>query len=405
MQSFKEFLTESQGSPGSSTVFEQYIVDALNTLSVNPKAPAKFTSPELKDDMAHGVYASIAFAIAKDVQRAFPKHTTFIHAGHLRPTISAQYREYGGTDKTSKSDILSSDHKYALSLKESGGSALFSGSQGDTRAMFKFALDAYRATGAVPHINTLERIIEQSMSEITPPKGIDISKYVDIKHATGTHDGKPGFLDAAQNPRLLSKMPPGIQKFLKKLSLRDEDIKGKIATQLTTAMNADSTFRQLFVYECASGSGKFGSSKSLGAANAFLVWDKRRGLGRIEPFPSYKAHVIQAYAEGVRFRLRWKHGSKVRMSGDVSKQLTQFESARPQTYTQMLHEEFSALVLTEGVFDTLSTWWSSFTAWLQRFVHRVVDVLKHLATLGWNALIDFFELDIDSVQSTNPIIQ
>jgi len=387
--SFREYLQEAaaavnvDGKPGSAVAFESYICDAWNAL-LDDKTARKFSRGMAR---VHHTYAPTAFLIARTLQKSIRTNSRLEKAAHA-PRVSAKYAEYGGTNKTSKTDIYAvSDHTYRFSLKEHAGSALMSGLRGDTMATFQLAVDRSKKLPS-SSVGKLTDALQRSLENIERPKGIE--KHIDMKHMTTKPGVKPpGIMTAAKDANYRRGLPRPIKAFLKKILLRDEGIKGEMNAAITEAFNADQIFREEFVYEAASGYGKFGGGKAVPIANHFLKFSKATGAAAVSKFASARAPVIGSLAEQVRFRLRWKH-SAIALAVDI-------RDSREHTYQDLLAEHWEAAMLNEGMWDSIKDTWRDFTAFLRRFVSAVVGALRKAAAKGYQAVLRFLGLELEYV--------
>lgn len=384
MITFREYITENKA--GSATVFEQYIVEAWNTLLADKEAQDRFTSKEFAGD-DHQKYANIAFKIARQMRQTLGTDAKMIHSGSDVVAISKEYIAYGGVDKTPKADIRTADNKFRLSLKENKSAQLLSGGKTDAYPVFKIAENNYGQTSQAQV--KIERIFNDILERIVPPK--NAGDYIDVKHMTGTKDGKVGMLDAFKDKKVYNRLPKEVQEFLNKIMLVDTQMKQGLTGELNKMFNEDNMFKQYFVYEAASGAGKFVDKTAV--ANSFLVFSSADGKSVVEVFENEKSPVIVDLSKNLSFRLRWKHGSKVVLAGDIkAKKL--YEG---NTYQKFLQEEISSFMNNNMIQEGIMDFFHAVTNWLRGFIKKVIMKIRELLKKGLNAVYDFFEISIEDV--------
>ena len=397
--SFKEFITEAaQDAPGSATVFEKYIVDAWNTLLENPGADDKFTSEEFQDDK-HQSFAPTAFKIARLAMKRSGSKSRMLHSGADVVGITKEYSSLGGTDKTPKADIRTADNTLRLSLKENVSSQLLSGGKTDALPVFKIAERRFSQSAA--GVSAIEDIFKNILDRIDPPKSA--KALLDVKHMSNKDksgkikDGKQmGILDAAADKEFRKTLPPDVVEFLDKVTFVDKKMKEGLTSELNKLFNDNFEFKKHFTFEAASGLGKF--SDKAAVANGFLVFSSKTGQSDLEMFgEDVDSKVITDLAKKLKMRLRWKHGSKVVLAGDIPKKAKLYDEGFV-TYGDILEEEFTKLTdtLEEGFLDVIS----NVRNWLRGFVTRVLKQIRELAMKGMEYVYSFFDIQIDTVNAT-----
>ena len=388
MKSFKEFLKEAQDKPGSATIFEEYIVMAWNKLLVDSNAEEIFDAPF--DDDAHQKFASTAFTIAKKTLRASGSNSKMIHSGADKAAVTKVYSDEGckGPCATPKADIRTADSRLRLSLKENIASQLLSGGKTDAMPVFKVAEANYANESA--SVKRIESIFSDMLERITPPKSAKDyieTKYMSTKEKGGGYrKGKlPGMLDAANDPALRASMPKDVNDFLDKVLFVDTSMKKGLTEELNKLFTSDPIFKQHFTYEAASGAGKFTSIEPV--ANGFLVFESKTGKSELEMFESYSDKAIVSLSKKLKMRLRWKHGSKVVLAGDIGKKVL-----KEDHHANMLLEDVNEC-LNESIVDVFN----NVKSWLKRFITRIAKLVSHLLKKGMNALYTFFDISLETV--------
>lgn len=413
---FAEFcahpLTESQQDvPGSSTIFEYYVVTAWNAIlekreryldkSGTVKTGVRFPAGSGYNTTQHNTYALPAFMIANELLTETKSKQRLIRSEGDDYPITDLYRQWGGVNRTPKTDVYTADKKYRWSMKINTGSVLMSGGHSDVFPTFKIAESEWRKKSEAQIVLRLGKALDSVLTNIKPPP--EAAQYIDVKRKTGGKGGRPGFGDAALSPALRKKFPPAVNKFLDEILFRDADIKGKLNDELQQMFNDASRFREHFVYEAASGAGKFGKLAPVAVANEFMKWSLD-GLVVREPFPEgATSPVIKKLAGQVAFRLRWKHGTKIRLAVDIFKDHREIRP--PVTYQDLLERHLRTYPLTEGLMDWSKAQWSSFSSWVTTFVAAVLAEVKRLVSKGLDAVYQFFGMELDIVELTSvPVI-
>lgn len=395
IQSFRNFLLEAK-TPGNATVFEEYIVEAWNILLQNPKATPAFESSEFSDP-AHQKFAPIAFKIASTALKQTGSRSKMIHSGADIVSISREFMEYGGVDKTPKADIRTEDNKYRLSLKENKASQLISGGKTDAFPVFKIAEDNFSKTS--DGLRAIEDVFTQILDRIEPPKsakGLIDTKYMTTK---GRDDKLPGIMDVAKDPELRKQMPADVNQFLDKVTFVDDKFKNGLTDELNKLFNTNQIFKQFFTYEAASGEVKFVEIPPV--SNSFLIFSSKNGAAKVKTFDSHDSKEIVTLSRKVKFRFRWKHGSKVVLALDIPKEVLEDMDLQYSSYSEMLNEEFEqSNLLNEGIGD----FFSRAKEWLKGFAKRVVNYIKKLAALGMKYVYSFFNVEMVGVDFNNPTV-
>lgn len=416
-----------------------------------PKSPVqrgKFSQPDISDK-THQSYAPDAFAIAKQLVRPNMKGIVFYRVAE-KPDISDDYRHYGGSDSTSKADIISTPEGFRFSLKNAGtGSVLVTGQVSDAIATFNLAKHRYDMEPikiSEPALKTLKKELTEKLVPITwsltPQEFQSLSTLVDVRHATGKpSDGRPGLLQAAElalSPSPSSKFDTQTQGKLQKLVKDSANIKtlftnllmadtsmGDRGKVLSTLFNADERFRELFVFESATGAGKFGGQNAPvnkmgpeGSANYILKFDPAApdnpNNNKIIFIGNTKSPAIRKLSTKVKFKLRWRHfndapdgSATIALQLPISKEET-IRTAKTIHEISMQHE-YEQFMIREGIWDTVQRtaritadmfgqWWAAFKRWWSQFISQYIQRILQIAAQGYSALMAFFGMHVDSVE-------
>ena len=402
---FSKFQQLEEANTQKASNFELYIKQALNHRTKNMVMTDVPTRAGAK-----------ALAIADTVLQSLNSkgiHTAeFVHMGGTKGPLSDFYTAQGATDGTSKADIRSTDNRFRFSLKNSGGAALASGSQAEQRAAFYWTLSAHpNPTNSYHKIGEeILGLVEKYMADIPLPKGIE--KVINVKRMTsppGFFSGrrKPGVLDAMANPK--TQWSTDIKAWLKEIEQRDYAMKETIGKQLEVTLASDSSFRRFYTFECATGQGKFGDTHLTGPSTAnYMLLFAYDGRARVDVADNPDAPIIQTYAKNMKFRFRWKHGAKTRVSLDLTKKFFRQELPEHHTASEFwLYESrnFARQLLTENLWNDVQSLRARFTNWLTATIQKFKAAVVRALSVGLNAVLEFFGLSVDTIETTWPNVQ
>lgn len=394
MKTFRAFVQLHEADTSRASNFESYIKQALNAQLKN--TPLENVPPKERDAVR-----KIANTIINKLKLNPSTPIEFVRAGSNKGPLSEFYRAQGATDGTSKSDLRSTDNKIRFSAKAAGGAMLASGSQADQRAAFYWALNAnpdidtsFQRAG-----ETVLKLVEDYMSPLEPPSGAE--KIIDIKHIS-TVGSRPGVLDAAAKATEYSTQ---IRAWLQKVKTRDEKMKNEIGEALRVALESNRAFRQYYTFECATGQGKFGDINLVGpwSANYMLVFDYN-GRAKVDEITGPYSPIINEYAQNMKFRFRWKHGAKTRVSLDLpGKFLSKELTTESLTFSTLLAREvalFEHQMLTEGVLDTVAQAWTRFKTWFVTTLEKLLAAIRQAFAAGITAVLEFFDITPVNIESS-----
>lgn len=400
----------------------------------------RFTSDGITS-AEHQKFAESAYKIATELVKTMPalKGRIFHAVGAETAHISDVYRVYGGSDATSKSDIISIPDGYRFSLKNADtGSRLADSQAPDGLAMFNLAKDRYSASSSkrLTGINALETTFRNALEDVDFSQlGKDVvaklAAVIDMKHADKPGSGKPGVIAVARMLYQDKPLPPKVAAVLAKYPAANElfetlalkDIaKDEVGPVLAETLRKNKDFMQILVYENATGAGKFGGPNApltdtfpLGSANYLLTFgpkeptDKR--ANKIETIETWDSKAIEALSSQIKLSIRWRHITPSKATTSAKYDILPEKNS--VTLESLYREEVNQLLLSEGVFDTVtnaynvvadtaSDWWNRLKTWWQGFVTKVLQQLRAAAEKGLNAVLDFLDLEAEEVKIDGP---
>ena len=162
------------------------------------------------------------------------------------------------------------------------------------------------------------------------------------------------------------------------------------------------------MYEAATGEFKFAPDKYANS-NWMVEFDPNTGRSnnvvQLSLGPGKPAPFIEKLAKKVQVRISPKTptGSKVSAKGTSatsgSFRLTVSENASTFSDFLLLEEyQFHKELLTED-YMTEAKLFQKLTNWLSKLYKRVINKVKQIIKLGYEALMKFFEFEIDSVDT------
>mgnify|MGYP006095325281 FL=1 len=379
----------------SATDMEAVIVVAYNGGYENAKDTfgLKKETYDLGKDIAAGIVDDIR-------SKTKASENSMIHFGSGSGQLNPKWLGSNGTPKT---DLYSTDG-INISLKQKGGSQVMSGYKEETISTFHAAI-ASMGSDAPKEINKLMKDLDPVLRKITVPGNINtiitsiktktLPKGVKAKVGSSKRELDIKFnkkeYEAKQNEIIdwkasMKELNPVFRKFF-------ED---------------NQEFRKFFVYEAATGDFKFAPDKYANS-NWMVEFDPANGtnnnvvqlsLGKNKPAP-----FIDKLAKKVVVRISPKTptGSKVSASGTSatvgSFRLTVAESK--ETFSEMLIQEeakFNSELLTEGTISEAKLF-QKLKGWLSNLYNKVMNKVKKLIKMGYEAVMAFFEFEVDSVDT------
>lgn len=275
-----------------------------------------------------------------------------IHTGDGSAKITSDWKKWGGSNATPKTDFTIGNHK--ISLKKTGGSQLMSAKKGEASATCHAAIDS----------------ISMDSSEIVYKMEQYLNKFIDGKNALNiTQQKKAGvvtddILDA-------TKMHKEFTKYLKKM------------------MNDRPDLKQAMVFEAMTGNRKFGDN--IGRANRVLVFDP---LGINLSWdntddPSFIARKTNKTKVTIGFK---SVSSTTKKNGKIYSYFSSFRLV--EAIEEKIERELSEHdgILTEGVIKKIT---NRIKGWFANVWNKV----KNWLLQSFDNVLTFFNLEPVSVMS------
>ena len=388
--SFIKYLTEVQSSAGSSTVFEQYIVEAYNALSAENTEDTddfkKFPSIGQFDSKEHNKYAEIAYAIA----RGLPKNIgTLEHSGSKKADITQFWTDNKGTDGTPKCDCRTINGKVRFSIKNANGYVIATPQPGELNATFYSAMDKMKDPKSIAATKKFASTIISKISKIKPDKDSEIAPEI-LKYATE-------ILKIAKDPEALKAYSKKDREFFEKCLLRDTELKNELTKQLSGFFHNNPDFAYGFVEEAITGRYKFGSPSIVATANYMLLFDDKDIKHCVKVEKLTKA-VIAEHAKTVKFRFRWRHGTNTAAAIDGQSTIKPMNAERTKTFAGIISEEtnrfykkIESLNEASSLTDIMTKVYSA----IRSMTINIISAIKKFAELGMSYLMSFFNITLD----------
>lgn len=330
-------------------------------------------------------YGAAANKIARHMERLL-EATQLRQMGATRATLSP---EWTGVNSTPKTDIIGEDADDRISLKKAGGSQLMSAGKDETVSTFQAAARMVSSR----HPRKVKQLID------------DIGEKMGRLAVIGSIDKFYDPIKRAPKPNAPKEVVKQIEQLLQN------------ATQLTQDINLvfskDSTFKQYFCFEAATGTNKF--SDRIAVANQLLEFDAKRAAVS-HYLPIHVPEDADPIAASTKFYVSFKSSggsSGLTLRAQVKKLVNAsyeyegklvegIDGTSIKTFRQIVtealldeHDLFESGVLTESVddLDMLNEWdWlAKIKSNLTNASSTVVDAAKRIYTKITTALEAAFE--------------
>ena len=184
-----------------------------------------------------------------------------------------RYKEtHDSTNATPKTDLVSEDNKYKISLKKSGGSQLMSGSYNESLATILAAANSAKLS------NDEIDIIKATLS--TPwVKLRGNQKGVSKQKIEGSDEIKEQINNAEYSAKILNEF-------------------------LNNMFDSNKKFKEAFIREAMTGETKFGKNSPL-AANYVFVWSEQASQNKLYTIDEYIDHCM---SNKLKIEIGWKTG-------------------------------------------------------------------------------------------------
>ena len=279
------------------------------------------------------------------------------HMGSGSTPITDNWKKWGGTDTTPKTDLIIG--KYRISLKKAGGSQLMSAKKGESTATCHAGLkDANIESG--PIVEEMERYLE---------KMIEGKSEFNITQQKEQGIVSDDVLDA-------EKMHKEFQKYLRDL------------------LNSNTILKNSIVHEAMTGDNKFGEH-SMGRAGWVFVYDPKgvdMSLNNTDD-PAF----VSKKAQKTRIVIGWKSvSSTTQKSGKVYSYFSAFRLT--ESINNHIIEEISKYdgkLLTEGILsniiDRVKRWfksiWEKVKTWLLQSFDNVLTFFNLIPNIEMSETI------------------
>lgn len=393
MKGFKQ-LTEAS-SKVSATDMEAVIVVAYN--GGFEKAKDTFGLKQSTYDMGK----DIAVGIVNDIRtKTKASVNSMVHFGSGSGKLNPKWLGSNGTPKT---DLYSTDG-INISLKQKGGSQVMSGYKEETISTFYAAIDMMGSSAPKEIHSLIDKLdpvlkkitvqgnvntIIKSIKDKTIPKGVkakvgNTKRELDIKFNKKEYQEKQN--EIIDWKKSMKELNPIFKEFFE----------------------SNKEFRKYFVYEAATGEFKFAPDK-YASSNWMVEFDPATGrsnnvvrlsLDRGKPAP-----FIEKLAAKVSVRISPKTptGSKVSAKGTSSTvgsfRLTVSENAKTMDEFLLCEQShFEQSLLTEQYISE-AMMFKKLKSWLSGLYKKIINKIKSLIKLGYQALLSFFDFQIQSVET------
>jgi hypothetical protein len=323
----KNFLNESNTS--SATNMESVIVALVN----NEKVPY----PELEKDGR----LAVDFLTNKGITG---KAT---HLGSGASSITSDWKNWGGTDNTPKSDFKIG--KYRVSLKKTGGSQLMSAKKGEARATCYAGFKTAHIDSG-PVVDMIEKYLDK-MIEGKSAENISQQK----KSGTVTQD----ILDADKMHKLFQ-------------------------TELRKELSDNTVLKQAIVHEAMTGDQKFGGGSDARAEFIFVYDPSGKNMSwNHTDDPAF----IAKKTGKARIAIGWKSvSSTTKKSGKVYSYFSSFRLT--EEINNHINQEFAKYngrLITEGILSTI-------TDRIKNWFNNVWKRIKEWLLQSFDNILIFFDL-------------
>tara|TARA_B100001175_G_scaffold127823_1_gene108763 strand:+ start:8083 stop:10200 length:2118 start_codon:yes stop_codon:yes gene_type:complete len=300
--------------------------------------------------------------------------------------------KWKGKNTTPKTDLLGDGKKRKISLKKAGGSQLMSGKKEETISTFESAMGM--------------------MGESSPRKVKGVIDSLEKKMGEMNEKGTIGALEKLRDSG--KPLTPAQKKSIEQME--NLQFTAKELTAEMTSLFDDIEFKQYFCFEAATGTGKF--AEPLAVANELVEFNPDKVI-ITKHLPMKKPKDAKVLAQTNKFYVSFKTGGGgsrpylSMRSGNVKfAQIVKEELQNERIGMQLLHEgkieqlnEFQMFSrLVQKVKNVSSTIKNQAKKILDAIMKRVKAVFKKIKELGkgmFNALLNFFGLEVQNVKITS----
>lgn len=308
----KNSLNESSGPSGQD--WEALIAVALT----NPKSPEKL--PEWKTAQKYWGDDKIrneAMKLAKTFRGTFGI-SRISQLGDKRSELSPKWKQWGGTNNTPKTDLIS--NQYHISLKKVGGSQLISGLAGEMQATFNAAKELMGGDENLSNA-TIEWIdgLGEKMIKLSYKGYVEDLNNLEEKAKQGK----------------IKLTPEQVKQIAEK---NQAQATNKILTEDLKSFFEDIEFRNAFCFEAVTGNSKFASREPV--ANELVEFNPENG-SITKRIAVTEIGDVSSIANSTKFYFSFKTSS-----GQASVALRtamKKNEGKMTTFSQIIKEEYSRM--------------------------------------------------------------
>ena len=418
--------------------WESLIAIGYNMISLKQENPIPdnykdygLDSPEVIDKFWQQ-YGKVSLKLGKAFHDYFNGKMIQFGAGSVQ--LSGDWKKWGGSNKTPKTDMYTDNSN--ISLKKKGGSQLMSAQKGEAMATFHAAMELMGSKGDnKKYIQNIVSEVEQNFKTVIMDGNIG-----DLQKGTGF----AAKLDKKELQRKKDEVKQMDAVHEKLTALMDQAFNG---TGSGKSKEFHQNFREHFVFEAASGLRKFSGTR--GTASHLVEFAENgtisqyKSMGDVSGISNFMiSSEIKKMAKQVNFYVSFKTGSKNPYSalrGGISKkpikeemEILEIPTLRDLVFEQL--REDSNVVLTEGyeelnewallrkAYDKIKkvgtktkgwvqdkaaqavTWLRDFIAGLWEKVKRVLDRIVQMGRRALHFILNFFGIQPSQVTSSGPAL-
>ena len=345
-------------------------------------------------------------------------------------SITKEWKEWGGKNPTSKTDITLG--KLKCSVKNMDGAQLMSGKKGESNATANAAslevgLKPAQLKKLTDAISKLEEVTTEgwfasveNLKQLQQAKGNgtllkmlqdkekkykkDLAQFEkDYKKGKVKKKDKPKDLTADEkkvlaNPKNAKEFPTvlkGVNKqFVQDMEGEFKDNQDNLKNILENLFKNNDDYKLAFVHEAATGNYKFGKNTQQ-AASHVLGWRKTPSIEnfdiKVVPIKTRNSTAIKTYANQIDLQVNWKSSSKANHQGYNAYQNIRIGLGKITNQRKEMNENFCneleqyQMQLNEGILNEFN-----FLSKLKNLVSSFVEKAKEL----WNKFTNFFKAQI-----------
>jgi len=375
-------------------------------------------------------------AFGEKIKDALPGKGDGKFAVQKSGTITAFWKDKGGRNSTSKTDIVIGG--YQCSVKNADGAQLMSAKSGESIATAEAAAEEINGTknpipektlnGITAAMDELAQFTSEgyyaSMDNLRALKekgqGKTLIKYLekkekDIKkdmekwkNSGGLKKDKPKDLTATEKKILANKEKASEYKtilkgenaeFMKKVDGIFKQNQDKVKKLLLKSFDTNGDYKLAFVHEAATGKRKFGT-KTVQYADNLLSWRKKANIADfdvdVKTVEKRNSALIKKYAGQINLQVNWKSSSTAKHDGYNLYQNVRVGIESAQNKVEKLEESYHQKIdeyqiqLNEGLITEFALWdkikdlaqvfwskvkgvWNSILNWMRKVFTKIIE--------------------------------